>query len=491
MRVAKRPARNEPGDMGPRAQRAPGNRKARVAEPSGAVDIEDAGGSPDCDVCKHHHPFLVPPELVSAIRKRRVLVFAGAGISTESHTAYPATLSETLADDLGLEARGRSFPALMSTYQDRRGRARLLQEIKSRLDYAVSFPEVKYMATRFHREMSTIPMLDAIVTTNWDTFFEDMTGATPMVIPEDYAFWDFPGRKVYKIHGSITNLGSVVATTEDYAACYRRLSRGIIGASLKHLLGTRIPLFVGYSFGDEDFQRIYRYLRRELKAVLPRAYIVTLDHRVTPATHDGASVIHTDASYFMSRIKTRLVDEGSILADERFDGVARRLDRVIAAHRSSLPKLGSVHSYPTLTHAYVYLDGQRHGLQRILAQMRTGEYSHEHDVYRKIRAYDPLLRRALSRRKYTEVAYITGYQDAMLYLLVPDHVRREAPTYFAFGAAGGVRTLSEFRKVLHDSPLIHKAAYQEAKRWTAVRGAEVVPHHWAFLDPDLATSAPG
>src|ERR1700676_4402043 len=110
MRVARRAARRKPNDTGPRVQGAPGIRKELLAASSGAGEIQDAGGSPDCDVCKHHHPFLVPPDLVSAIRNRRVLVFAGAGISTESRTAYPATLSETLADDLGQEAGGTSFP---------------------------------------------------------------------------------------------------------------------------------------------------------------------------------------------------------------------------------------------------------------------------------------------------------------------------------------------------------------------------------------------
>jgi hypothetical protein len=89
------------------------------------------------------------------------------------------------------------------------GRAKLLRKIKDRFDYIRSFPELYRIATRFHRELSTLFLVDTIVTTNWDSFFEDECGALPFVTADDYAFWEQSVRKVFKIHGSANSLGSI------------------------------------------------------------------------------------------------------------------------------------------------------------------------------------------------------------------------------------------------------------------------------------------
>jgi hypothetical protein len=101
--------------------------------------------------------------------------------------------------------------------------------------------------------MSTIWQFSDIVTTNWDDFFERECLALPFVAPEDFVFWGVPGRRVLKIHGSMLNLGSIVATREDYTACSEKLTANLIGGSLKHILGIHTAVFVGYSLRDDDF----------------------------------------------------------------------------------------------------------------------------------------------------------------------------------------------------------------------------------------------
>jgi hypothetical protein len=445
----------------------------------------DPKASPECDVCKRNRTFKLPANIVQAAKRERLLIFAGAGISTEASTVYPDTLLERLASELGHPPdTGSSFPAIMSAYEAEHGRRRLLEQIKSRLDYVESFPEVERMATRFHREMATIFCLKEIVTTNWDTLFETATGADPIVIPADYAFWDLPGRKVFKIHGSITNPSTLVITTADYDKCYRGLSRNVIGSSLKHLLAVRTPLFVGYSFGDEDFNRIYKYLRREMGDILPRACIVTTDHRITPDTHDGATVIHTDATYFMAKLKERLVADDFMVGDDRLDGIPERLREVQKAH-NSLRKITSVKAHPSVIFAYGYLDGQAHCFGRALACLRTGEYSQHHVVHHKVASYEHLRKIAIQRHMYSEAAYIQGYEDALIYLMVPDDVRRDAPLYFAFGCDGGFRTQSEYRSALPHLESAHKASFREAKKWADRYLPTTEPHHQPFLDPSL------
>jgi len=85
---------------------------------------------------------------------------------------------------------------------------------------------------------------------------------------------------VFKIHGSINNYGSIIATEEDYKKCYKNLSSGLIGSRLKMVLATKVELFLGYSFGDKDFNKIYNLLRKEMNGILPHAYIITLDSSI-------------------------------------------------------------------------------------------------------------------------------------------------------------------------------------------------------------------
>ncbi len=107
------------------------------------------------------------------------------------------------------------------------GRQKLLQKIKFRFDYCKQFSELYRQASWFHHELSSIYYIKTIITTNWDDYFEQECGAIPITIPEDFAFYNLPDRKVIKIHGSISNYGTIVATKQDYANCYRRLNRGL------------------------------------------------------------------------------------------------------------------------------------------------------------------------------------------------------------------------------------------------------------------------
>ena len=161
-------------------------------------------GNPDCEICKLRRSFTMPMEIIEAVRNKQLVIFAGAGVSTEGKLVFKRTLYSQILSELGLTPDSNlSFPTLMTRYCSQpNGRRKLLQRIKQRFDYMASFPELYRTATRFHRALSTIPQIVEIVSTNWDTLFEEVCGATPIVAPEDFAFWEVPGRKVFKIHGS-------------------------------------------------------------------------------------------------------------------------------------------------------------------------------------------------------------------------------------------------------------------------------------------------
>lgn len=186
----------------------------------------------ECAVCSKEKPFVAPEHLLSQIAAGNVVLFVGAGISTENRTYCQHTFYDEVRAELKISERP-SFPELMSTYCSLPdGRIKLLQKIKHRIDYFLSFDDLYRPMARFHRSIAPLTMITDVVTTNWDELFESECGFTPFTYDSDLAFWDAAKRRVIKMHGSISNFGSIVATAEDYRQSFRRLNDGPLGAQL-------------------------------------------------------------------------------------------------------------------------------------------------------------------------------------------------------------------------------------------------------------------
>ena len=269
----------------------------------------------DCAVCKDEHDFEVSHDLFQDFMHGNVALFAGSGISTESRNVLKFTFYEDIAAEIDKLNSSLSFPEIMEEYcQLPNGRIKLLEKIKHRFSHIRSFPELERVATKFHRELATFFPQKTIVTTNWDIYFEEYCDATPFVTDEDLAFWNNSGTRVLKIHGTINNYGSIVATTSDYKKCESDLEKGILGGILKTILATQTIVFVGYSLSDFDFINIYNFVKDQMKGLHKQAYIVTpFDHDNDKFKKMGLTPIITDGTYFISQIKQHAINEGVIV----------------------------------------------------------------------------------------------------------------------------------------------------------------------------------
>lgn len=394
-----------------------------------------------------------------------VTVFAGAGISTETRNVLKTTFYESVADEIGKGEPYPEFPELMEEYcRQPNGRLKLLNRIRERFDQIDSFPELTRSATRFHRELGTFFPIRNIVTTNWDTFFEEYCKATPFVTDPDLVFWEAADRRVLKIHGSVTNYGSIVATTKDYQQCQERLAAGLIGAILKTILATQTVIFIGYSLSDSDFSAIYEFVKTQMNALHKQAYVVT------PFSEDcekfraaGFIPIQTDGAYFIAQVKAHAVAQGELLSDDVFDSAAELLYRIRGEH-FSLHDTVKVSEFPEVIFAASYQDGLMHALERAIEMRGSGSYSHRCRLNGVIEAYLKLQRAKLKRGAYEDVAYIEGYINGLTYLLMTNEERDSirVPMYFVFGAKDEISDVAAFVDLLRSSPAIHKAAHKRA-----------------------------
>lgn len=440
----------------------------------------------DCAICKHQHNVDIPLELVNQILSGNVTLFTGAGISTESRNVLNTTFYETIFDKVNASEVDLDFPSLMELYCDQaNGRFKLLNEIKSRFDTVDSFPELNYSATRFHRELGTLFTIKNIITTNWDTYFERYCKATPFVVDSDLSFWEAADRRVLKIHGSIDNLSSIVATNQDYEACKDRLNVGLIGSLLKTILATQIVIFIGYSLSDTDFSAIYDYVKQQMDQLHKQAYIITPFVEEGEKFRDiGLIPIITDGAYFISQVKQHAVNEELILPDSIFEHASALLDVVREEHQLLHNEI-SVVDFPQVIHSTTYQDGLMHALERAIEMRNSGIYSHRCRLSSVASTYKEMKSECIKNKSYNNAAYIEGYLNGLIFLLLDEADREEIyiPLYFAFGAKEDFFDFKDYKHFIESNPEAHKASLKSAKKIVASvsEPESIVFHHPPWL----------
>ena len=114
----------------------------------------------DCQICNNEHEFDLPTDVLQSAKRGDLVVFAGAGISTEGKGVFPNNLYEIIAYQLNKKELTQSFSDLMEEYCSKpNGRIKLLKLFMDRLDYVESFSEMKFWTCRFHKELQTLFLL--------------------------------------------------------------------------------------------------------------------------------------------------------------------------------------------------------------------------------------------------------------------------------------------------------------------------------------------
>lgn len=438
----------------------------------------------ECQICKNNLPFDLPSEIIDASISGDLVVFAGAGISTESSAVFKQTLYEDVFTDLNLDDDKKlDFPSLMTLYcKQKNGRKLLLEKIHKRFEYCHQFKELYRIATDFHSELSSIYTIDKIITTNWDDYFERECNAIPIVTAEDFAFYNVEARKVFKLHGSISNYGSIIATSEDYTRCYKNLQTGIIGSFLKTILATKVVVFVGYSFSDFDFNKIYTYLKKEMGDILPHCYIVTLDKTFEEKfKKEKVTIINTAGKHFFSILRSHLEGIKVLIPKKNLENV-----ELFSYLRSQVHKKSEEYFYKTRTtngiYNLFYQDGMQHAFDYLNFHSKAGITFNSHHIQRHLRSYEEIKKMCLKAKNYPDYAYVEGYSVGLMSIFYDDP-EEYFPFYFIMGV-GPVRTFKDFSKYLRKQKVYHKTAEAVGKKYfkhMLDKKADIVPHHRAFI----------
>lgn len=439
----------------------------------------------ECAICMNNKAFDMPEEIIEAVTNGDLVLFCGAGISTENRLVLPMTFYESVKEDLGIDNNDISFSELMEIYcAQPNGRKKLLKKISDRFHYIQSFPEIERQATMFHSELKDIYQIRTIITTNWDTYFEDYCDAMPITIPEDFAFWDEKSRFVLKIHGSFDNLSSVVATTQDYDKCFKKLQNGIIGATLKSILATKTVAFIGFSFGDEDLNMIIDYLRNELGDFYPHIYYVTLDDSLKDRLmYKNSTSIVTSGFFFIHRLKEILTQKG-LLCNMSSESIIEEAYYIVKMLHRKVSQI-SLKDFPCVIYTLAYQDGVIHAWERYL-NCKSGEYNQPNHVVQLVYEYEKMVDKKKTAGNYWDSSYFQGYLEGLSLIEIcdkePDEIK-EFPFLFLPNAKRAFDSSDSFDVYMDELKRIskgHGKYVRYAKEIVGDKGGEVVVHHPPF-----------
>jgi hypothetical protein len=389
-----------------------------------------------------------------------LVIFAGAGISTEKSGVLPFSFYDEICRELRIKPNLKKypFPTVLTKYCKKYSRSKLIEKIFHRFQVIESYPSLYNHATEFHRELSTLYQIRIIFTTNWDNFFEKECSALPFVSSQDFVYWNFPERKVFKIHGSISNIGSIIATEEDYKKSYNELKNKLIGNYLKVALSTYTFVFCGFSMNDPDFQKILQLLKKELLEYSPKFYLVTIDHDIDKKKLSDYNIqpIFTNAAFFIHKLKMKLI-RGKYLLDEKiFVDVCRKKHEIEEIHLK-LADDNLIPLYPSSIYTLSYQDGILHAFDRILMRSNSGEYSNCCHINSKIRFYDNLLKTVTKEKNYIQVAYIRGYLNGLLFLVLGKQAQKIMPLFYLYNEEMHC-DYEMYKSVLEERIIFHKRA---------------------------------
>lgn len=377
------------------------------------------------------------------------VIFAGAGISTENPVNSQSTFYEEITHELKADG-DISFPDLMTLFcQQPDGRIKLVEKIKKRIEYFRSFRGFYAPMTAFHRALRPLFMLEDVITTNWDDFFEAEAGYQPFVYDQDFAFIGSTPKKVVKIHGSISNFGSIVATASDYRKSLSRLNSGPLGAYLKHTISTKTIVYVGYSLRDANYLNIARSISRNMGEFGRTCYFVSpqIDKSHLESTSLNLVPLETDGAHFLEEFRRIYRDRGNvpaILDDKNFDACDELLHNINSLHLDTANEF-QARPNPALILALSYQDGLQDALMRIKDLRYSGEYYNGERVHNLVHGYDDKVRKYKREKNLWDACYCRGYMNGMIFLLSGGDRGYPPPVEVIFDA--NVDTVAKLRRL--------------------------------------------
>lgn len=213
-------------------------------------------------------------KIKAAIDTKKLVVFAGAGISVDSGVPTWGSLVEELRNEIDVSDNEQDFLRLAQMYFNERQQKEYIEKIRTILKHKqLYFNEI-------HEEIFRLSP-EHILTTNYDDLLDQVINKRSLpysVVSRDKEFTYASNTKLLlKIHGDLGNT-DIVLKEDDYLDY--SINHPLIESFLKSMFATKLVLFVGYGFSDTNLKMIIQTVRNILGKDFQNAYLLSIDKTV-------------------------------------------------------------------------------------------------------------------------------------------------------------------------------------------------------------------
>ncbi|WP_142830075.1 SIR2 family NAD-dependent protein deacylase [Planococcus soli] len=164
---------------------------------------------------------------------------------------------------------------------------------------------------KYHKLISEIPQIETIITTNYDRLFEMAYGNRNIVpIAQSINFPYSQGDKVklYKIHGDIHQLDSILITQTDFNNFFHEMNNSLWN-KVKTLVAEKTILFIGFSYGDQNIEFLVDAVSRELGSHMKESFLLAPNmpnYKVKSLANKKIKFIKTTGEEFVEQLHSEV-----------------------------------------------------------------------------------------------------------------------------------------------------------------------------------------
>lgn len=210
----------------------------------------------------------------NAINTKKLVVFAGAGISIDAGVPSWGKLIEEIKKDLDLPENESDYLKIPQIYYNERQEKEYIEKIRKVLGHK------KLKHNEIHEEIFELNP-EHILTTNFEDLLEQVINKNSLpfsIVKQDV---DLPysnnTKLLVKIHGDLESTNFVLK--EDDYINYSK-DHPLIEAFINSVFATKVVLFIGYSFNDYNLKLIVQNVRNILGNNFQNAYLLSIDRKI-------------------------------------------------------------------------------------------------------------------------------------------------------------------------------------------------------------------
>lgn len=227
----------------------------------------------------------------TAIETKKLVVFAGAGISVDAGIPAWNVLIEEMKSEIELPANEQDYLKIAQMYFNDRQQKEYIEKVRAVLKHK------KIKHNEIHDEIFQLNP-EHVLTTNYDDLLEQVLKKNSLpfsIISKDNQFpYALNTNLLVKIHGDLDNVDFVLKEDDyiDYS-----INHPLIEGFIKSVFASKVVLFVGYGFSDINLKMIIQNVKNILGKDFQNAYLLSVDENFHPTQREylknkGISVIN-------------------------------------------------------------------------------------------------------------------------------------------------------------------------------------------------------